>query len=321
MKLVGNVVSALSILFVLSVFVRTDFQFQAVSDWKKFLSACMCGVVIKAVTVFLSGSAWAAWLSFFAYKRCNRKEALRVYAKANIGKYLPGNVMHYVERNLFAQKLGVSQKRVAASSICEVATLVLTALLLGGVFAFPMVKNMVASQDVLKKGVFLCCIAIGSLFLLVAAFVFFKREMCRQAARRWQDKWLQFICRPDIGSGERWHRPFARTLLCSMLLYAVVLAGLGLIFVLLYWYREGRPSVGQAVHMVACYMVAWAVGFVVPGAPGGIGVRELMLIALLKSSMGREAVATLGVWHRLITVIGDLAAYTAALCFGKGEDD
>lgn len=347
MKLVGNVVSALSILFVLSVFARTDFQFQAVLDWKKFLLACMCGIVIKVVTVFLSGSAWVTWLSFFASRRCNRKEALRVYAKANIGKYMPGNVMHYVERNLFAQKLGVSQKRVAASSVCEVATLVLTALLLGGAFAFPMVKNMVAGQAVFKKGMLICCIAIGSLFLIVAALVFFKQDMCRQMARKWKDKWLRFICQKNTSSGSEegtgsgseegigsrseesigrgnggsWHKPFAQTLLCSMLLYAVVLAGLGIIFVLLYWYQEGQPSVGQAVHMVACYMVAWAVGFVVPGAPGGIGVRELMLIALLKSSIGRETVATLGVWHRLITVVGDLAAYMVALCFGKSEGD
>lgn len=290
MKLVGNVVSALSILFVLSVFVRTDFRFQAVLDWKKFLFVCIWGIVIKTVTVFLSGSAWAAWLSFFASKRCSKKEALRVYAKANIGKYLPGNVMHYVERNLFAQKLEVPQKRVAASSICEVATLVLTAFLLGMMFAFPMIKNAVANQAVLKVGVFICCFVVGSLVLIAIVLV---------------------ILKPEV-------RRFARTLLCCMLLYAAVLIGLGFIFVLLYWYQEGPTAPGQAVAMISCYMAAWAVGFVVPGAPGGIGVRELALVALLKGFMGRDVIVMLGVWHRLITVIGDLAAYVAALLLGRG---
>lgn len=306
MKLVGNVVSALSILFVLSVFVRTDFHFSKVLNWKKFLLACILGIGIKTVTVFLSGSAWAAWLSFFASKRCSRKEALRVYAKANLGKYMPGNVMHYVERNLFAGKLAMSQKKVAASSICEVATLVFTAFLMGIVFAYPAIKNVVAGQAVLEKGLILGCVVVGILILAVAVFVLFNRNKCGQD-------------RPFVWKKCGNCKLFVWTLLRCMLLYVAVLTGLGIIFVLLYCYQGGQPSLGQAFSMIASYTAAWVVGFVVPGAPGGIGVRELALITLLENSIGRDVVVTLGVWHRLITVIGDLMAYVVAIWIGKSR--
>lgn len=315
MKLVGNVVSALSILFVLSVFARTDFQFSNVLNWKKFLLACMFGIGIKTVTVFLSGSAWAAWLSFFASKRCSRKEALRVYAKANIGKYMPGNVMHYVERNLFAGKLAIPQKKVALSSICEVVTLVFTAFLIGILFVNPAIKNAKASQAVLKKGLFFGCVAVGILILAAVVFVFLYWKKCGFYGLFTRKKCGQ--CRLFVWKKCGQCRPFVWTMLRCMLLYAAVLTGLGIIFVLLYDYQGGQLSLGQAFSMIASYTVAWAVGFVVPGAPGGIGVRELALIALLENSIGTDVVVTLGVWHRLITVIGDLTAYVVAIWIGK----
>ena len=294
MKPVGNAISALSILFVLSVFVRTDFQFSFVSDWKGFLIACLLGVGIKTATVFLSANAWAEWLSFFAEKKCSRREALRVYAKANIGKYMPGNVMHYIERNLFAKKLAVSQKKVAAYN----ATLVLTAFLLGVLFAYPAIREAFSESAAIKNALFFAPIAFGILFFVAALFCFFNRKKCARAVK----------AHLKVGISKR----FVRTLLFRMALYAAVLTGLGFIFVELYVYQGGEPSFMQSVSMIASYMAAWAVGFVVPGAPGGIGVRELALFALLKNTMGEHTVVTLGVWHRLITVIGDMAAYVVA---------
>ncbi len=130
-KIMGNAVSALSMIFVFAAFVRIDFDDRWITNWRVFWLIAASGVLVKTVTVFLSAGAWCLWLEYFAGRRCARREALRVYAKANIGKYLPGNVMHYVERNLFAAKLNLSQKQIAAASICEVLSIVLAAFLLG----------------------------------------------------------------------------------------------------------------------------------------------------------------------------------------------
>ena len=143
LKLAGNAVCALSVLFVLSTLWRTDFDFGQVENWRMFFTVCAAGIVLKAATVFLSAGAWCLWLEFFSGRRLERREALHVYAKANIGKYLPGNVMHYVERSLFAGKLDLSKKQAAAATLCEIASLVLAALFLGTVLAFSQVRDLI----------------------------------------------------------------------------------------------------------------------------------------------------------------------------------
>ncbi len=58
LKYVGNAVSALSILFILSALARTGPDVFAKTDWRSLALPCLCGVCLKTVTVFWSGSAW-----------------------------------------------------------------------------------------------------------------------------------------------------------------------------------------------------------------------------------------------------------------------
>lgn len=298
-KLMGNVVSALSILFVIAAFLKIDFRISSITDWKSFGLVCIAGVLLKAATVCLSASAWRKWLEFFAGKRCDRSEALRVYAKANIGKYLPGNVMHYVERNLFAGKLMLSQKRIAAATLMEVFTLALTAFFVSACLAFTKLQEVLASLcaawGLSKTQLTLAGIVAGILFFSAMAVTWKKREK------------LQQIAREKLGVGMA--GKFVKTFLVCFVLYTAVLTILGIILVLIYKYWGGQPSLEQAVLMIAAYMIAWVLGFVIPGAPGGIGVRELALTLLLAPVVGSSLIATLSVLHRLITVAGDFAAY------------
>lgn len=56
-------------------------------------------------------------------------------------------------------------------------------------------------------------------------------------------------------------------------------------------------------------MIAWVLGFIIPGAPGGIGVRETALTLLLTPVTGRDMIVVLSVLHRLVTVAGDFTSY------------
>lgn len=76
-------------------------------------------------------------------------------------------------------------------------------------------------------------------------------------------------------------------------------------------------NVSVALQLVAGYIIAWVLGFVVPGAPGGIGVREFVLTLLLGNVVGKELILTLSILHRLITIIGDFMAYVVRVFFSK----
>lgn len=294
-KLAGNALSALSVIFILSALCRTDFDWSAVTDWRSFLCVCLLGTALKTFTVFLSGSAWYLWLEFFSKKRSRSVEmytkALRVYAKANIGKYLPGNVMHYVERNLFAKDLELTQKQIAAASLVEVAALVMAAFFIGIVMSYSSLCSALA-VIMEQQGVRIAAAALAGAGICAAAAVP-----------------AVLLYRQRLHLDKHQILEFGKVLGISLAAYAAVLLILGMILVLVYWYWAGAPSAALAAQMTAAYVTAWVLGFIVPGAPGGIGVRELVLTLLLSPVIGREQIVALGVLHRLITVAGDFAAY------------
>jgi glycosyltransferase 2 family protein len=53
------------------------------------------------------------------------------------------------------------------------------------------------------------------------------------------------------------------------------------------------------------YIVAWLVGFVTPGAPAGVGIRELTLIFFTQNFLPEAEVLTLAILSRLVTGLGD----------------
>lgn len=72
--------------------------------------------------------------------------------------------------------------------------------------------------------------------------------------------------------------------------------------------------------MAGQFMLAWLAGFLVPVAPGGVGVREAALFALAGSTGGEgAAVMTVALLVRLVTTAGD-GLFGAAGCYlGRAE--
>ncbi|MEY8516578.1 hypothetical protein AALC25_06505 [Lachnospiraceae bacterium 29-84] len=301
-KLAGKMISFLSILFVVYAIWKLGFDFQSIHNWTLFLAVAFASVVLKCGTVYVSGSAWAGWLAFFAGRKIDKREALCVYAKANIGKYLPGNVMHYVERNLFATNLDISQKKLAVSTILEVLGLVGVAFMLSVVVSAGQLAEsfQLIFGDSYRK--ILCVVAAIALAIILAGCLFLRKRI---AAVLMEYTWADFV----------------KTLLFSLLQYTAVLVGLGVIMVALYAYMGGHVTWENASLIVSGYVVAWVLGFVIPGASGGIGVRELVITLLLGKIVGVEMVLTLSVIHRLITVIGDFLAYLVMLVLRRKNDE
>ncbi len=60
-------------------------------------------------------------------------------------------------------------------------------------------------------------------------------------------------------------------------------------------------------RLAGLFMLAWVAGFLVPVAPGGIGVRESALLALAVPAESAAVVAAFALLTRLATTIGDAA--------------
>lgn len=300
-KPIGKVLSILSIIFVIYSVYKLGFDFDSITDIKTFVVIVIFGVTVKIFSVILAGSAWSDWLKLFAVnKNFNRKEAIKAYSKANIGKYLPGNVMHYVERNLFATGLGLSQKRIALGSAAEIVGQLLSAFIMGFIMAYAYFLTAVNEIFKGKNVIYIVVIFV----LLVIAFI------CMAVFRK---KIMNFV--REFGA-----KAFVKTFFVTLIKYILSLWLLGFIMVVLYGYMGGHINSVNFKIIIAGYIIAWVLGFVTPGASGGIGVRELVIILLLKEVVGEELILTLSVIHRLITIVGDFLLYFAVIfTIGKGE--
>lgn len=68
---------------------------------------------------------------------------------------------------------------------------------------------------------------------------------------------------------------------------------------------------------IGAFVVAWLIGLLTPGAPAGLGVRELVLMFLLKGLIGEADLVLAVIVGRVITVAGDFLFCLGALVLGK----
>lgn len=117
---------------------------------------------------------------------------------------------------------------------------------------------------------------------------------------------------PGAPVGLRWlpRYPWPKVLIAT-LGYLLFFFGFGLIFYAIL--RCTTPLQPDLTRVVTHGSLAWLVGFIIPGAPAGAGMREAAL-ALAAGEQGRTpAVLTAILLFRLVTLSGDFLALCAGL--------
>ncbi len=84
-----------------------------------------------------------------------------------------------------------------------------------------------------------------------------------------------------------------------------------------------RVFAGDSPHTFAlalgAYSLAWAVGFLIIFFPGGIGPRELALIAVLSPVMSSASALVVALASRVVMTIGDLFWAGIGLAIGRAR--
>ena len=82
----------------------------------------------------------------------------------------------------------------------------------------------------------------------------------------------------------------------------VCLRGLGFILTVL---ALKAISLSQVLPLISAFSLAWLLGLVVPGAPGGIGVFEATAIALLNNQFSPGVILSSVAFYRLISTLAE----------------
>jgi len=300
LKVIGRLLMLVALAFVIKSIYDMQLDVKTVLGNKAIMLTILIGSLAIMGSIMLNSYAWARILEIFTDNKVKYSEAYDVYAKANIGKYLPGNVMHYVERNLFASRIGIKQRYVAVASVIEIVAIAFVAVVMGLLFAWKQIKLLITEFDVNPI-----------IVILIAVIVIATLAMILWLLR---SKIKAFL--GDIS----WSKAYPK-LAIALGIYALSFLIAGGIMVSLLSALGISMSFVTAAFTVSTYIIAWLIGFIVPGAPGGIGVREYLLIFLLASLSSREDILLAIVIHRLITIFGDVLAYLLALSLGLKRRD
>lgn len=217
---------------------------------------------------------------------------------SQFAKYLPGNIGHFVGRIGIGKKYGYDAKHLLFTIGYEIgwaivvsASVALFSFLYAGHEFFGNLPQIPSYWF------------IGLLIAVVLVIPPFATYVLNH--------WRHPIVERLFGSRSVKLPTLSITTAC-MLLYVLIffINGLGLAIL-----GEGLLGRGleNLILLIGLFSIAWLAGFVVPGAPGGLGVREAILVAGLSPLYGEPAAVALAIGSRLAFILGDGLAFLVGL--------
>jgi hypothetical protein len=80
----------------------------------------------------------------------------------------------------------------------------------------------------------------------------------------------------------------------------------------------GQPiTLNLGITVMGLYMLSWVAGFLTPGAPSGLGVREVVMLMFMANTLNEGILISAMFMHRMLTVVGDVSAYGMALAYAQ----
>lgn len=277
-------------------------HWQAVAqlDWPPrafVLSAA--ALALYTATYAAAGLAWQASLRMLGV-RAHAGALCRVLMLSQFGKYLPGNFAHHAGRVVLARKLGIGLEPTIASMAVDLVILMIVAVICS-VPALTLLWAMLRQQDMPLDSIAIAVAACATVACILLMFSARARRVAAHPVRIAR----KVLARSNI-------RFLFRTALahCS----GFVIGGSALF--LLCSAFSGSLS-GPWLSVVGAYTASWLLGFVVIGAPAGIGIREVALLFGLAPLYGEQHALAATAILRLVTTLGDALLFAYALSQSK----
>jgi uncharacterized membrane protein YbhN (UPF0104 family) len=265
--------------------------------WQLRWPYLLASLVLAQCAYLTLARAWRSILRAIQV-RLRLTTAYWIFLISNLGRYLPGKLWQIGAAALFARKLGLSGRDVAASMVVYQLYLIPAGALLvlaGG--GFPAPFDTPAVHWTAWIGVaLLACVALWPHVVLQAA---------RPLAR-----WAKI-------EPERWRIELSRRAAVA------VQCALGWILLSLafglFAMAVTPTAPGRLVTLAQAFIASYLIGYLALIVPGGIGVREGVITILLAPILGPGPAAGLALLSRLWVTVTELIALVPALVLARRE--
>jgi len=238
--------------------------------------------LLNMLSMMLGIFPWHTMLLHYSKVTFPYRVSYYYFAKTEIAKYLPGNIFHFLGRQLLAKKIHLSQAEMMKVSGLFTFLLVVATVLSGTLFLL-----FVDALEMLYQGLMLL-LALVVLGLSLSFFPSFDR--------------------------------LTKLKMSGVLTLSIALQGIMMGIIIVAQLEGG--SMRLFFEIVGIYIFSWLVGFVTPGASGGIGVREGAFITMaqfLQLDISSEIILFSVLFIRLVNVATDLSAYGSTYLIKDGE--
>jgi hypothetical protein len=280
-------------------------NWQQVSSIRLEPAGWACLAIALGVTLLAhlwAGWVWARILREFR-QPVNGIAMIQAYLKTNIAKYLPGNIWHYYGRITAATKAGASLEAATVSVLLEPLLMAAAALLM----------TLLCSQQIFAQyGLPILALQwLGLLGTLALVHPKVLNPVIQRLGKlkRQNAKLTGTIASNPIAAKSIALKPIGFKLRHYPLvpfwgeLVFLLLRGMGFLLTVL---AVHPITFGQLPLLLSAFSLAWLLGLVVPGAPGGIGVFEATAIALLHGTFSVVIVLSVVAFYRLISILAEV---------------
>ncbi len=281
------VILKIAILTACGVYLFKSARGLKVDDFKwSYIWFVFAGAVIYFISTFILANNWRLIILLITNRIPNSIGLAKIYFESVPAKYLPSNVLHMASRHYLLKKSGYSNREAFASNVLEIAFVILSSslLLFAGIFK----HKLVMPEEVVSNNSFLAILSgVFIVSVIIPGYFWYRGN---------SQSFMTLLFRAAV----------------IVLLYSLFLAISGLIF---YFVCKNTVTVDISelwLNIIFAYVCAWVLGLITPGAPGGIGVREVVMVALLAGYMPKEEVLLSSVLFRFVTVAGELLGFAFA---------
>ena len=216
------------------------------------------------------GRGWAIIVAKLDGKNEINNVLIFIFIRSQLYKYIPGNIFHYANRQLIASKHDFSNSALLKSNILEAVNNLIAAFI-SSVFLYDVFISQYVFINTIKYFSLIVFLSSSLLF-----YMFYRNKIFS-------------IC------------------LKSLPYYFIYFLGLGIMcFILVNYILELNISF---FYCLSLYSIAWIAGYIIPGAPGGIGVRESIFIIMSSKVINPPQALLIITILRLTTTFGELVGY------------
>lgn len=295
LKYIGNILTMLAIFLIFRRLMQMEINITELFYGSKSLFLLL-SILLYTINMLLMAWPWRALIEILEKQKIPFLGVQRVLCKANLMKYIPGNIFQYVGRNEIATLYNLNHKKIAFSTLLDVLTGVLSNVVLILLCYLSdvklLLKNKVISLD--YRFIF----AISVCFSLLFFFVIVRRKYIKNVI------WEYVNC-----------VTVKKYFLCILWNMFIAVYAAMIYFLILKMIVGEDILWGSAAQIAGAYLLSWLIGFLMPGAPGGIGIRETVMVYLLGGEYGKDSILLSIVIFRFVNILGDFFAFViTALC-------